>query len=102
MSKSLFSKIDRLRDEETLSQLIGDIPAYYAQAILKRCLQQGKRMRQTCLADLRDYFVEEALLVVGRAQFMARLQAISQLSQETETLSVRFHALKAMLQESAA
>ena len=101
MIKLLLNRIDRLLDEEMLSAFIGDIPAYYGHAIFKRSLRQVARMREAFMSDLKDYCIEEAHCIVGRVQFAARLDAISTLSQETETLSARFHAIKIALQELA-
>lgn len=80
--------------EETLSRLIGDIPAHGAGALLRKALDWGRNTAATQAANAGEYLAHERRLLVPRAEARQFIEDVDVLREQVDRLAARVALLE--------
>jgi ubiquinone biosynthesis accessory factor UbiJ len=81
--------------EETLSKVIGDVPAYGLGQLLRRSVGFGRDSAHTVARNVGEYLTHERRELVPRAEAQAHLDAVDALRERVDRLAARVDALGA-------
>lgn len=79
--------------EETLSQLIGDVPAHGLGSLLRRSMGFGRDSARTVARNVGEYLTHERRELVPRAEAQAHLDEVDELRERVDRLAARVDAL---------
>lgn len=85
--------------EELLARLAGDVVAHQAGRAARALGTQAEHTAQTLQADVREYLIEEAGLLVNRHEVADLLDAIDTLRSDADRLEARLRRLEAALKD---